>query len=938
MPYIKILFTLLLLVNSIHLQAEAKAATGIIVRWTSETQPALQLHLSDGTIVDQAILIHKPDTVLTRVSVNQGVSIAKLLKAIRSLPGVIYAEPDYPVSMSRIPDDSLLQDQWYLSTVHAYEAWDFGTDCSSVIIATIDTGIDLDHSELIDNLWINPNEIAGNGFDDDGNGIVDDVHGYNALKNSGVPDDDNGHGTHIAGIIAARADNSEGTAGLCWSARVMAIKFLDHFGGGAVSDAVTGIQYALDNRPADTPMIINNSWVINNYSQALEDVLRQADAQDVFVTAAAGNSGADNDVLDVYPTFFRNQFDNMISVANVDQQNELYVGHFGSSNFGVTSVDLAAPGMDIYSTFKNETYKALTGTSMATPMVSAASALALQQRPDLTSRALKAALLASADTADTLQGKLLVPGVLNIQRLLENIFTTPQVMFRAQGENGAGIQSGNRLEISGYGLDNTLEVLLDNQSINFELIDSAKLLVTLPAGAKDALLATNASNSLFIRVVLDPPADINLQLSSLDQPLLSWNNRSNADFVKIERALGNSSYQEVGMIAAPQSVFQDMGVDAMTACYRFQSGFNYTDPYTREVRVKLSGYSPSTSIQASGEALNWSTQTIGSVRKGSSFAEQLSARSLGSLFTINAVQSLPAGLMLSDTGLLSGVPDEAGEFQFDVLLTGSSGCPEQKTIGLTVTETTQYRFLNSQLDGQYRLQTDQGEITRLQSRDLFLWETEPEVSDYEVIDLTMQLSADNPSGTVLLSVNNETLGGADEFRLFAMDLFDEWIELTTLDGVQKTANGFNWAVDDNVFNNELYDLDADRYKMHLKLIVSAKPQARAQQAGDNRCFIASVIYKDAEQGAALKTLRAFRDGVLSSTAAGRFLIEMYYDLSPGIAWWLVEKPFLQTVSKGVIDMIVFFITSFSTILFLLLSAYCCWFLIQFKFLHVSDHQ
>jgi len=925
MSFYRLSFFLLIICNSSALIAESSVASAILIRWIDQTAPTELIYLPDGTRLNQSIVIHGENTLVTKVVIDSGEPLTTLLKSIRALPGVIYAEPDYPVRMNQIPDDSFIDEQWYLSTVNAFSAWDMSTNCSDVIVAIIDTGIDLDHVDLQTNLWVNPDEVAGNGFDDDGNGLVDDVHGYNAFKNNGNPDDDNGHGSHVSGVIAASSNNSEGIAGICWSAQIMAIKFLDRFGGGSVSDAVKGIQYAIDNKPLNTPMIINNSWVIGQFSQTLEDVLKQAEDEGIFVTAAAGNTGIDNDEVMVFPTYFRKLFDNIVSVANVDQQDDLYIGTKGSSNYGVTSVDIAAPGTDIYSTFKGDSYKALTGTSMATPIVTGSAALVLQQRPDRSAEHLKASLLANTRTVEGLKGKLVVPGVLDIQQLIENIDDTPQVLYRYQGDLSENILSGEAIRVHGYGLENTLSMTLDNQSLDFDIIDTLELVVYLPSDAKNGLIQTGVSNSLFLKVEIAPPLQISLK--SIDEPLinwnirenshsseigesqefvrvlLSWNNQSNADYVKIERAEGKSSYQLLTTIESPLSVFQDEQSDTLTACYRMRSGFDYIDPYTQEVKTRLSEYSTSTSIYATSEAVHWSTHSVGSVLEGALFSEQLYARSLGGGFNISTTQSMPTGFDLSPTGYLTGIPEEPGDYQFDILLTTDNGCPEQKTITISVTENSDFRYLNSQFGGIYNLQTDRGELTRLQSRDLFSWEEVPQINHYEVIDLSIELSpdVDGNEGIILLTVNNDSFESEDDYSLLVMDRFDDWIELTTADGVQKTAVGFNWVIEDN----ELFDHEVDRNKVHLKVAISIKEKALAQNTDDNRCFIASVVYNNETDRQKLKAFRAFRDDMLTRTMSGRIAIDLYYRVSPEIAWWLLHHPNFTKIAKFNLNLVLY---------------------------------
>ncbi|UEM07882.1 S8 family serine peptidase (plasmid) [Skermanella rosea] len=286
--------------------------------------------------------------------------------------------------------------------IDAPEAWDQATG-SGAVVAVIDTGIDLAHPDLDDNLWSNPGEIGGNGLDDDGNGYVDDIHGYDFVNEDADPNDDYSHGTHVAGTIAAEAGNGQGIAGVAWDARLMAVKAFDSTGFANEFDMIQAIEYAA----LEGADISNHSWGAYEFSQGIYDAIRLAAEQGQLFVAAAGNESNDNDAVPGYPASF--DLDNVISVAATTASDTLA----WFSNFGATSVDLGAPGEGIYSTLPGNGYGYLDGTSMATPHVSGAAALLLSQNPGLSAEELKSALLGTADPVADLAGRTVTGGRLN---------------------------------------------------------------------------------------------------------------------------------------------------------------------------------------------------------------------------------------------------------------------------------------------------------------------------------------------------------------------------------------------------------------------------------------------------------------------------------------------------------------------------------------------
>lgn len=359
-------------------------------------------------------------------------SVQEAVKQLNNNPAFEYAEPDYIVRASDLqaadtfPSDPRFDEQYGFhntgqtggtsdADIDAPEAWDQGTDASDVVTGVIDSGIDLDHPDLDDNLWTNSDEIPGDGIDNDGNGYVDDVHGYDFVNNDGNPNDDNGHGTHVAGTIAAEGNNSTGVTGTAWNGQLMGLKFLGSDGTGATSDAIEAIEYATQNG-AD---LTNNSWGGGGFSQGVKDAITQAQqAGDLFVAAAGNDFGNDNDENPVYPASYDNE--NIISVAATDRND----GLADFSNFGDETVDLGAPGDAILSTDiegsggnnENGDYATLSGTSMASPHVAGSAALLWHQNSDLNWESVKQTLLENTDPISALDGQTVTGGRLNLNK------------------------------------------------------------------------------------------------------------------------------------------------------------------------------------------------------------------------------------------------------------------------------------------------------------------------------------------------------------------------------------------------------------------------------------------------------------------------------------------------------------------------------------------
>ncbi|MBB1365810.1 S8 family serine peptidase [Pseudoalteromonas sp. SR44-5] len=360
-----------------------------------------------------------------------GMSTKQAIKLLQTHAAVEYVEPDYRVSIATAPNDPDFSKLWGLhnegqsggtadADIDALEAWSITTGGKDVVVGVIDTGVDHSHSDLTANMWINPNEIAGDGIDNDGNGYIDDVHGINAITNVGDPMDDQGHGTHVSGTIGAAGNNNNGVVGVNHEAAIVGCKFLDASGSGSTSDAIKCIDYMVSLKNAGVNVrVLNNSWGGGGFSQALADAITASEQADILFVAAAGNDAVDNDQNPHYPSNYEHE--SVLSVASTDRNDNMS----DFSQWGLTSVDLAAPGSAILSTVPGNGYATYSGTSMATPHVAGVAALVLSLNPDLSTSELKQLLMDSGDDNAQLAGKTVSGKRLNANQALEQADPTP---------------------------------------------------------------------------------------------------------------------------------------------------------------------------------------------------------------------------------------------------------------------------------------------------------------------------------------------------------------------------------------------------------------------------------------------------------------------------------------------------------------------------------
>ncbi len=340
---------------------------------------------------------------------------------------VSVVELDYKLTINNLSNDSLANSLWGLDNtgqtgglvdadIDLPEAWWTQTGSKSITVAIIDTGGDYLHPDLAANTWRNQGEVFGNRIDDDRNGFVDDIHGYDFVNRDGDPMDDQGHGTHVAGTIGAVGNNNMGIVGVNQNVSLMHLKFLSSQGTGSTIDAIRSVDYA-------TRMganVINASFGGGGYSQAMFDAISRANDAGILFVAAAGNESNNNDFRPSFPANY--DLPNVISVAATDHRDRLA----SFSNFGQNSVDLGAPGVSILSTLPRNRYGSLNGTSMAAPHVAGAAALLLAEKSDQTPSQLKKLLMETTDPVTSLQGKTVTGGRLNVNNALIQITPPPK--------------------------------------------------------------------------------------------------------------------------------------------------------------------------------------------------------------------------------------------------------------------------------------------------------------------------------------------------------------------------------------------------------------------------------------------------------------------------------------------------------------------------------
>jgi subtilisin family serine protease len=397
-------------------QAAAPAAEGRLLvgfkKGVSSERQQRVLAALDGRISQRFESIRGGRLVVVRPRLGRATGTLRKRLARRS--EVAYAEPDFFQFASTTPDDPFYALQYALvdspgdHDIDAPTAW--GTRSSCAKVAILDTGIDTDHPDLKSNVYKSEDK-PNNGKDDDKNGYVDDTYGYNTIKGKGSGEDDNGHGTHVSGIVGGRGNNDVGVSGTCWSTKLLAVKFMNANGKGSTSDAIAGIDYAVKQGFK----IINCSFGSSSKSSSLHDAVDYAQDHNTLLVVAAGNDSENIDKHPLYPASYGDS--NILAVAATTSTDALA----SFSNFGSEAVDVGAPGDSIYSTYLGGGYRILSGTSMAAPYTAGVAALLRKQQSDATYGNLRYAIRHKVDKPPALDGKVAYDGRLNAEKALAAI-------------------------------------------------------------------------------------------------------------------------------------------------------------------------------------------------------------------------------------------------------------------------------------------------------------------------------------------------------------------------------------------------------------------------------------------------------------------------------------------------------------------------------------
>lgn len=433
---------------------------------------------------------------ISLLTISDGSSVKEAITKLKASGLVVYAEPDYVLRTSQTtPNDPSFSTLWGMNNtgqtsgtadadIDATEAWDIHTGDNSVVVAVVDTGVDYNHEDLDQNMWMNPDEIPGNGIDDDGNGYIDDVYGIDCYNGDSDPMDDHYHGTHVAGTIGAEGNNGIGVAGVNWNTQIMALKFLNGSGSGSTAGAIECLAYAANmaSRSSVNLKVTNNSWGGGAFSDSLLDTFNSLGDMGVLSAVAAGNDSTNIDSSPSYPAAY--DAESIVSVASTTHDDEM--SYF--SNYGLTTVDLGAPGSDIVSTMPGNDYGSLSGTSMASPHVAGALAYLWSYNPSYTPTALKNLVMSNGDSIPALNGTTVSGKRLNLFSSLSCEPGEPRLNI-TQPTEGFSVTSGSQTSIQASISD--CGVPVTGEQVNADFSNGESSVALLDNGSGPDLVAND---------------------------------------------------------------------------------------------------------------------------------------------------------------------------------------------------------------------------------------------------------------------------------------------------------------------------------------------------------------------------------------------------------------------------------------------------------------
>jgi subtilisin family serine protease len=558
------------------------------------------------------------DMQLWSLPVEDTSKFTKILTFLNNDNRVEYAEPSYPIASHSLPNDQYMSSLWGLKNtgqsgtgsfydestevglvgadIDIERAWEITQGSPEVIVAVFDTGIDFEHSDLAANLWTNLDEIPGNGIDDDGNGYIDDIHGWNYCWSDNDVWDDDGHGTHVSGTIAANIGNDVGIVGVAPKVKIMTIKILGGQAGCPDDSNIAiqrAIQYAVDNGAS----VMNHSWGCaypgTDYcqnSRTINDGIRYAKDRGVLFVQASGNNSLNND--NVRSDFWDRNIDNIISVAATNRQDK--IAEF--SNYGLSTVDLGAPGVGILSTTPNNNYESYSGTSMASPHVAGAAALIKSYRPSWDYSKIKNLLLEKADPLSDLRERTLSGGRLNVGEALASIL--PRWIIVNANEQ-ATLAPGESVEISFQVIASGLSDGLHNGSIALEFNGTASftkdITITLNKG-----ITFQSSTSSAVEFFQEPRGLIVISDFNAPSIEISWDEVSGSISYQVERATSLDGTYEIVSTVTNNNYIDSNATAEQTYFYRVRSNFtNGSSAASLVISAKRSDLTTDLSITSS---------------------------------------------------------------------------------------------------------------------------------------------------------------------------------------------------------------------------------------------------------------------------------------------------------------------------------------------------
>jgi thermitase len=604
---------------------------------------------------------------LEQVKIRPGQSVQDAIRVFESDPDVAYAEPNYIVHTMVIPADTYESQLWGMDKISAPAAWDISTGSQTVIIGTIDTGVDYTHPDLSPNIWTSADGSS---------------HGYNAITHVNDPMDDNGHGTHVAGTIGAVGNNGIGVVGVNWNVKIMACKFLDAKGSGYIADAIECMNYFGAQKAAGVNIIAtNNSWGGGGYSQALYDAINAK--PDILFIAAAGNSGTNNDVTASYPANY--DLPNVVAVAATDSADALA----SWSQYGRRTVDIGAPGVNIYSTLPHNSYANYSGTSMATPHVTGLAGLIKAKYTDANWQTIKNRILSTGDNVSSLTAKTLTGKRINANNALTCTSTNSSVL--------AAIQYPKTITVGKPATLSALSINCGSSSgpVYVELLGGERITLVDDGTAPDQA----AGDGVFTGTYFPPRSIETFVFSSpigtetIGNPLapLAVSTASLASgtvWVAYKQTLAATggvapyTWSTSGPLPAGLSL-SSTGVISGTPTTAGNASFSVT---VTDYKGATAARSLTITIAAPAPTLTITTTSLPVATRNGAYSTTLAATGGTAPYSWSiSSNSLPRGLSLgSSTGVISGTPTRTGTSTFTVSVRDNKGTTVRKSLSISV--------------------------------------------------------------------------------------------------------------------------------------------------------------------------------------------------------------------------------------------------------------